>query len=498
MTTRPENASDQPHLDFAEYYEAGMRAGMRAGMAARRIPKTNLAQDRARQLPKDIQFRLGLGQMQTALEVRNLRSSGMLPRDTLLKICSPEKYGYTDDTYCTWTKHRTANCLKCRDLDILKKSELGMWTNQTVVGVVELRHVSQRGRVVSAHGDGRLFFWTPPGDARGAVWTSSTSKSYHHSSVLTTIVELSSGHIVCGFVQGTICVWTVDTTTNAETPLSGMKKITRPGCGAVENLVAFGSDSNASFAFSDAAGNQIFVYGAADNSQDWSCTSTLIHHTKRINSLIVLASGQLVSASLDGTVCVWTPRPENSEEERWKCDTLEPKKDKDEERTVDSVAELSFGRIASSYNDGTVCVWTEDEGRGWTETATLEYAKGQKRVMALGTSQLMCWSSIDEIRVWKETSPENGEWNCVGEPALPPGVEKPVNFNIVGLGPETFVATCTTGIVVFMQRAVGWSPIVLKEHNHKQISTIVAISGGRIAVGFYDGDVHVRTLKFES
>ena len=453
--------------------------------------KTNFAPDSVRQLPRDIQLEIGLNQMRTAGEVNSLRSSGMLPRDVLPKICSPKEYGYTDDTYCTWAKpDETADCLKCKDLDILYLNNNELITNQTlgenaVVGIVELQHGSMRGRLVSVHKNGILNVWTPPDDRPG-VWTSNIVNGDSPLGPTTSVVHLASDHIVCGFESGLICVFEYEDGWKL-TPVYHEETQQTPKRGAILHLVALRSTPNASFACSD-VNNNIFVYGKAET---WS----LYYNSsceRRVNSLIALASGRLVSACDDcAVVKVWNPP--SIPEFPWDTNLLE------HDSAVMSVVEISPGeRIASASLDGTVRVWTrntEETGtlwNQWKQTARLEHT-GVTCIVALGAGRFA--SGGKGIRVWEETDPDN-TWSVTD--LSPSFLENKIigDMVMVCIGPNKFAAhkLYKTDIVVCTQNqsALGWRTELIE---HREWTTkIAAISSGRFAVGFYDGTIHVRTL----
>ena len=311
-----------------------------------------------------------------------------LPRDLAL-ITS--QYVYEFQGTCTQTLADTEDADRVTTLVVLPNGQLAsgsydksinIWSpitgkcTQTIItghtGCITALAVLPNGQLASGSEDNTIKIWS-----KGQTAWKCTQTLTEHTDSIGSLAILPNGQLASGSgaFDGTIRIWSPITEAKGQTTW----KCTQP---LTEHLDPIGWPAmlpNGQIAF---------------------------HHVNYIKALAVLPSGQLVSASGDGTINIWSLETnDNGKTYSWRCTCTQNLSEYPE--TIGSLAVLPNGKLASGASDGTIKIWsleTNDNGKtySWRCTQTLrEHEEPISSFAILPDGQLASASDDGTINIWE-------------------------------------------------------------------------------------------------
>lgn len=129
----------------------------------------------------------------------------------------------------------------------------------------------------------------------------------------------------------------------------------------------------------------------ANVKKEYQCVSTLQAHNDKINCMIKMDNGRLVTGSYDKTIKIWNTSQLSCE------GILQGHTDK-----VFSLAQLSDGRLASGSRDKTIRIW---DGINWTCLASLSgHSNAVFKLLHMSNGYLLSGSADKCLKVWDVSS----------------------------------------------------------------------------------------------
>jgi WD40 repeat protein len=204
---------------------------------------------------------------------------------------------------------------------------------------------------------------------------------------------------------------------------------------------------------------------------------TLTGHSSSVNALAVLHDGRLASGSRDGTIKLWDTATGSC------AITL-----KGDSSSVNALAVLHDGRLASGSRDGTIKLWDTATG---SCAATLKGDSSSVNALALlHDGRLASGSSDGIINIW-----DIATCSCVAT-LEDRSDHRPSGFKALAVLPDGRLASGQHGksevTIKLWDPANGSCTSIEREGHFLGVQALAVLSGGQLALGFHLGDFTIQ------